>query len=159
GALPALGAHPADRSPAPDRRAAAAERVSAAADLLRRAVLPGHALGRADAPRGPPPARVGRGAGPPPLPMTPVLPPLLRKVTVPHWTRHWVRTLLTVIGVALGVGTIVAVSDISSSVLVSFRDMVDTVAGASALEISSPAGQVDEGLVAVAAKVPGVREA
>jgi putative ABC transport system permease protein len=84
---------------------------------------------------------------------------LLRKVTVPHWTTHWVRTLLTVIGVALGVGTIVAVSDISSSVLVSFRDMVDTVAGESALEITSPAAQVDEGLVAVAGGVPGVREA
>ena len=91
--------------------------------------------------------------------MNPFLLHLLRKVTVPHWRDHWVRTLLTVIGVALGVATIVAVADISSSVLASFRNMVDAVAGASALEVSGPGGQVDEKLVAVVAGVPGVREA
>src|SRR5262249_24974174 len=91
--------------------------------------------------------------------MNPFLLHLLRKVTVPHWRDHWVRTLLTVIGVALGVATIVAVADISSSVMASFRNMVDAVAGASALEVSSPGGPIDEKLVAVAAGVPGVREA
>jgi putative ABC transport system permease protein len=91
--------------------------------------------------------------------MNPFLLHLLRKVTVPHWRDHWVRTLLTVIGVALGVATIVAVADISSSVLASFRNMVDAVAGASALEVSSPGGPVDDKLVTVAAAVPGVREA
>src|SRR5262249_15774785 len=158
-ALPAAGGHPADRSPAPDGRAAAAERIPAAPERVRGAVLPRHAVGRADARRVSGRARVVRGAGPSLRRMTSFLFQLLRKLTVPHWTTHWVRPLLTVIGVALGVGTIVAVSDISSSVLSSFRDMVDTVAGASALEITSPAGHVDEGLVAVAAKVPGVREA
>ena len=84
---------------------------------------------------------------------------LLRVVSLPHWKEHWVRTVLTVVGVALGVATIVAVADINRSVSAAFEHMVATVAGASALEVTSDSGAVDEALVATVAGTPGVRAA
>jgi len=84
---------------------------------------------------------------------------LLRVVSVPHWKEHWVRTVLTVVGVALGVATIVAVADINRSVSAAFEHMVAAVAGASALEVTSNSGAVDEALVATVAGTPGVRAA
>ena len=89
----------------------------------------------------------------------PFLLQLVRVVTWPHWSEHWLRTLLTVVGVALGVSTVVAVADVSESVLSSFRQMVATVAGESELEITGAAGLVDERLVAAAASVDGVQAA
>jgi putative ABC transport system permease protein len=69
---------------------------------------------------------------------------------------HWVRTVLTVIGISLGVTTVVCVTDLGASILASFRDMVRTVAGASELEVTSPAGPVDEATIATVAATPGV---
>ena len=45
---------------------------------------------------------------------------LLRVVSLPHWRSHRVRSALTVVGVALGVATVVGVADVSRSVLASF---------------------------------------
>jgi putative ABC transport system permease protein len=84
---------------------------------------------------------------------------LLRVVSWPHWVDHWFRTALTVVGVSLGVATIVAVADITDSVLESFEHMVETVAGASALEVTSSGGPIDEALIGTAATTPGVKEA
>src|SRR5262245_13877027 len=84
---------------------------------------------------------------------------LLRVVSLPHWKEHWVRTVLTVVGVALGVATIVAVADINRSVSAAFEHMVATVAGASDLEVTSDSGTVDEKLVATVASTEGVRAA
>src|SRR5262249_59521105 len=89
GAFPAGGGHPADRSPAPDGRAAAAERIPAAPERVRGAVLPRHAVDRADARRVSGRARVVRGAGPSLRRMTSFLFQLLRKVTWPRWTTDW----------------------------------------------------------------------
>ena len=38
---------------------------------------------------------------------------LLRVVSLPHWRSHRVRSALTVVGVALGVATVVGVADVS----------------------------------------------
>jgi len=84
---------------------------------------------------------------------------LARVVTLPHWRAHVLRTSLTVIGVGLGVTTVVAISDVSNSVMASFRGMLDTVAGDAQLEVSAPAGDIDESVVAKVAEVPGVSKA
>jgi putative ABC transport system permease protein len=84
---------------------------------------------------------------------------LLRVVSLPHWAEHRVRTGLTVLGVALGVATIVAVADINRSVSAAFERMVGTVAGSSALEVTSESGSVDERLLETVASVPGVEAA
>src|SRR5262245_9833195 len=84
---------------------------------------------------------------------------LLRVVSRPHWVEHWVRTILTVVGVALGVATIVAVADINRSVSASFERAVETVAGPSALEVVSGTGNVDESLMASVTETHGIRAA
>ena len=53
----------------------------------------------------------------------------------------------------------VAVADISESVLASFRQMVATVAGDSELEVTSPAGTLDEAVIATVGSVEGVKAA
>src|SRR5262249_58090912 len=59
-------------------------------------------------------------------------------------------------GVSLGVTTVIGVADISESVLASFRHMVQTVAGASDLEITASGAGVPEEMVAAAARISGV---
>jgi putative ABC transport system permease protein len=88
-----------------------------------------------------------------------VLAHLLRSVTWPHWADHRLRTALTVVGVSLGVSTVIGVTDVSESVLQSFRQMVRTVAGASDLEVTSVGAGVPEELVTAAARVAGVQAA
>src|SRR5436309_2295249 len=71
---------------------------------------------------------------------------LLRVVSLPHWAEHRVRTTLTAVGVALGVAAVIAMADVSASVLASFRHTVDTVAGDAQLEVTAPIGSFDGGL-------------
>jgi putative ABC transport system permease protein len=80
-------------------------------------------------------------------------------VSWPHWRSHSLRTALTVVGIALGATVVVAVADVSESVLASFRHMVSAVAGDSDLEITSATGSVDEGTIETAAGVAGVEAA
>src|SRR4029453_13426749 len=70
---------------------------------------------------------------------------LLRVVRLPHWKEHWVRTVLTVVGVALGVATIVAVADINRSVSAAFEHMGATVPRARGLEAAGAPGARAEG--------------
>src|SRR5262245_57836778 len=74
----------------------------------------------------------------------PLLWHLGRLVSWPHWAAHAGRTMLTSVGVALGVATVVGIADISRSVLAAFQGMVDAVAGEADLEVASPVGDVDE---------------
>jgi len=84
---------------------------------------------------------------------------LLRTITWPHWFQHRLRSVLTVVGVALGVATVVGVSDVSESVLVSFQRVVETVAGSSELEVSATTGDLDEALVERVTATTGVAAA
>ena len=79
-----------------------------------------------------------------------------RLVSWPHWRSHALRTILTSLGVALGVATVVGIADVSRSVLGAFRSMVEAVAGEAELEISSPIGNVDQAVAESIATVPGV---
>src|SRR5262249_32589631 len=83
---------------------------------------------------------------------------LLRCQTIPYLRQHRARTLLTAVGIGLGAATVVAIADVSASMLESFRDMVSTLAGDSELEISAPVG-VDEALIDQVGRVPGVHAA
>ena len=81
---------------------------------------------------------------------------LLLTVSWPHWRTHPSRTLLTTLGVGLGVATVVGISNVSSSVLASVHHMVETVAGPAELEITNPSGMAEEILQEIAV-TPGVR--
>jgi putative ABC transport system permease protein len=89
----------------------------------------------------------------------PLLVELLWSVTWPHWAAHRLRTVLTIVGVALGVASVVGMADVSATVLASFRHTVDTISGDSELEISNAAGKVPEEVVEASAGVPGVAAA
>lgn len=69
------------------------------------------------------------------------------------------RTALTVIGISLGVATVLGMANVSATILASFEHMVRTVAGASELEITSAAGEVDATLVERTKEFAGVKEA
>ena len=66
------------------------------------------------------------------------------------------RTLVTVLGVGLGVAVFVAIRLANTSALASFGDTVDAVAGRANLRISAGSEGVDERLYLEARRVPGV---
>jgi putative ABC transport system permease protein len=76
-----------------------------------------------------------------------------------HVTQWPLRTLLTVIGVSLGVSASVAVRTANVDVLRSFEQAVLTVAGPTTLEISGGELGIDERLIVTARNVPGVKSA
>jgi putative ABC transport system permease protein len=76
-----------------------------------------------------------------------------------HMTQRPLRTLLTVIGVALGVSASVAVRTANVDVLRSFEQAVLTVAGPTTLEISGGELGLDERLITAARNVQGVTSA
>ncbi|ALA57401.1 FtsX-like permease family protein [Nitrospira moscoviensis] len=76
-----------------------------------------------------------------------------------HVSQRPFRTLLTVIGVALGVAASVAVRTANLDVLRSFEQAVLTVAGPTTLEISGGDPGVDEQLIPSIRTVPGVTSA
>jgi len=82
-----------------------------------------------------------------------------RQFSWPHWAAHLTRTILTSVGVALGVATVVGIADVSRSVLAAFEDMVNTVAGEAELEVASPIGDVSESLVGELEILPDVEAA
>src|SRR5580765_3959231 len=84
---------------------------------------------------------------------------LLRGVTWPYFKKHWVITLLTLTGVALGVGVYVAIELSSASLRVSLRRTVDKIAGKAQLEVSSSEAGVPESTVDAVRAVPGVAAA
>ena len=69
------------------------------------------------------------------------------------------RTLLTLLGVGLGVAMFVSIRLASTSALASFGDTVDAVAGKANLEVSASSEGVDERVFPAVRKVPGVRAA
>ncbi|MDH4236268.1 MAG: hypothetical protein OEV17_03380, partial [Nitrospira sp.] len=76
-----------------------------------------------------------------------------------HVAQWPLRTLLTVIGVALGVSASVAVRTANVDVLRSFEQAVLTVAGPTTLEISGGELGLDERLIRAARTVSGVTSA
>ncbi len=74
--------------------------------------------------------------------------------------RQWpLRTLLTIVGVALGVSASVAVRTANVDVLRSFEQAVLTVAGPTTLEVSGNETGLDEQVITRIRTVPGVTSA
>lgn len=84
---------------------------------------------------------------------------VVRLILVAHITQRTLRTLLTVLGVALGVSASVAVRTANVDVLQSFEQAVLTVAGPTTLEISGGELGLDERLITAVRSVPGVTSA
>jgi len=84
---------------------------------------------------------------------------LLRALSVPNVLAHPARTLVTIVGVALGVAAFLGIANVNGWVVASFEDSLTTIAGESQLEIDPTAGTLAEDAIARVAEAPGVRAA
>ncbi len=84
---------------------------------------------------------------------------LLRLVSLRHLFGAPLRTGLTILGVALGVATMIGIASINRTVLDAFRSTVDTIAGKADLTIASSKSGFDDALVEKVRAVPGVTHA
>lgn len=82
--------------------------------------------------------------------------PLFRALARAHLVQRPMRTVLTIFGVALGVAASVAIKTANVDVLRSFEHAVNTVAGTATLEVSGGELGLDEQIIRVVRKVPGV---
>lgn len=81
---------------------------------------------------------------------------LLRLISLRHVFDSPLRTLLTLVGVAVGVATLVGISAINRSVLDAFRSTIDTVAGKADLTVAADSSGMPEALLDSVRDVPGV---
>ena len=79
-----------------------------------------------------------------------------RWIIARYLAREKLRTVLTLLGVALGVGVFVSVRLASTSALASFTDTVDAVAGRANLELSGGSEGIDERAFPLARAIAGV---
>lgn len=84
---------------------------------------------------------------------------LLREISLRHWLRSPVRSLLVVLGIALSVALYVATETTSNSMLQAFGEIVARVSGRADLTVQSAGSGVPADLVADIADVPGVAHA
>ena len=85
--------------------------------------------------------------------------PLLRLISLRHLFQAPLRTALTLVGVAVGVATMVGVAAINRSVLEAFRSTVDTIAGKADLTVAGAQVGFDEAVLEQVRAVPGVTHA
>ncbi len=85
--------------------------------------------------------------------------PLLRLVSLRHLLGAPLRTGLTLLGVAVGVATMVGVTAINRSVMDAFRSTVDTIAGKADLTVAGTQLGFDEAVLEQVRAVPGVAHA
>lgn len=84
---------------------------------------------------------------------------LLRLVSIRHVFGSPLRSLLTLIGVSVGVATLVGIASINRSVMDAFRSTIDTVAGKADLTVASESTGFPEELLETVRAVPGVLHA
>ncbi len=83
---------------------------------------------------------------------------LLRLISLPYVRKHFLRTMLTMTGIVLGVAVFVGMHTANRSVLAAFNRTVDRIAGATQLQITAGDGFPEDVLERVQS-VPGVRVA
>jgi len=88
-----------------------------------------------------------------------VLPHLLKNITLRHLQYHKGRTLLSITGIALGVGIFVSVQIAIYTAIESFNASVDHVSGKANLQITSFGRGFSEEVYLKIKKVPGVKAA
>ncbi len=84
---------------------------------------------------------------------------LVRFVSLRRITAAPIRSLLTLLGVALGVAMLVGMAAANASILGAFGELVDRASGKAALEVVQGEVGVDRDLVDVVATAPGVAHA
>jgi ABC-type antimicrobial peptide transport system permease subunit len=62
---------------------------------------------------------------------------LLRTVSWRHLKLHRLRTLLTFLGIVLGVAVIVAIAIVNRSLTTSFQSTIDQIAGKAVLQVAN----------------------
>ncbi len=85
--------------------------------------------------------------------------PLLRLISFRHLLQAPLRTALTLVGVAVGVATMVGVTAINRSVMDAFRSTVDTIAGKADLTVAGAQVGFPEQVLEQVRAVPGVAHA
>ncbi len=84
---------------------------------------------------------------------------LFRRISVKHIRHQKTRTFLAVCGIALGVASMVSIDIVNKSVLVSFEDSINRVAGRAALQITGAESGFPEAMLDRVQNVPGVEYA
>ncbi|GIX48050.1 MAG: permease [Candidatus Tectimicrobiota bacterium] len=84
---------------------------------------------------------------------------LWRLISLPHVRQHRGRVVLAAAGIALGVAVFVAVRVTNVSTLRAFARTVDAIAGRASLEITGYGAPIDERLLTVVRRTPGVAAA
>jgi putative ABC transport system permease protein len=84
---------------------------------------------------------------------------LLRTLSWRHLQRHRLRTLLTFLGITLGVGVIVAIAVVNRSLTNSFQTTIERIAGKAVLQVSNGEGGVAESAFPLIRDTPGVQDA
>jgi putative ABC transport system permease protein len=84
---------------------------------------------------------------------------LIREMSLRHLTRAPLRSLLVVFGIALGVAVFVASKATSQSLLASFEELIERVAGRADLTVTGNQSAIDGALLAQIAETEGVEHA
>ncbi len=84
---------------------------------------------------------------------------LLRFLTLRHFRRHRLRTLLTFFGIVLGVAVIVAIAIVNRTLVGSFQRTIDLIAGKAALQVENGESGFRESLFPAIRDTAGVRDA
>ncbi len=84
---------------------------------------------------------------------------LLKNITLRHLQHHKGRTLLSIVGIALGVGVFVSVQTAIYTAIESFNTSVDHVSGKANLQVTSFGRGFSEEIYLKVKKVPGVKAA
>lgn len=85
---------------------------------------------------------------------------IFRWINFRHFYAHKLRFLLSVLGVALGVMLIVSVSILNQSIITSFIELLNAVAGKAVIEVSAPSESgFDERLLIDIVQVEGIQDA
>jgi putative ABC transport system permease protein len=84
---------------------------------------------------------------------------LLETVSWRHLKLHRLRTLLTILGIVLGVGVIVAIAIVNRSLTTSFQSTIDQIAGKAVLQVANGESGIREDLFPVVRDTAGVQDA
>jgi len=84
---------------------------------------------------------------------------LLREISFRHWMQARLRSLLIVLGIALGVGLYVATQAASDGLLLAYRELVQRIAGRADLCIQGQGLGVPASLLSEISELPGVAHA
>ena len=84
---------------------------------------------------------------------------LLRLISWPYARKHLLRCFLTTAGVVLGVAVFVGMHTANQSVLASFHQTIDRIAGSTQLQVSAGEPGFDEDILDKVRSLPEVRAA